>query len=141
MAQWAILQRGKKGSDPVAAEYAPVPGYRPLPGVAAPWQQKGLYGDQYLSQFPAYYNQPQLHSGTDWLAPGMYFYTPTVSVLPTFEQSQRPANIAGAQRFASGLQSPLGPLSARALFARVTQAQVSQSGASALSWASQLSSG
>jgi hypothetical protein len=141
MARRAIMQRGKKGSDPVAAEYAPVPGYRSFDGTPAPWQQIGRYGDQYLSQFPAYYNQPQLHSGSEWLAPGMYYFTPTVSVIPTFEQTQRPVNMPGGQRVGSGYSGPIGPLSVRGLLARVTQAQVKQSGAGALSWASQLSGG
>ena len=73
--------------------------------------------------------------------PGQYYFTPTQSTLPTFEQTQRPTNVAGAQLWGSQYSGPVGPISARKLFARVTQAQVTQSGASALSWASQLSGG
>src|ERR1035437_3156786 len=119
MARRAIMQRGKKGSDPVAAEYAPVPGYRSFDGTPAPWQQIGRYGDQYLSQFPAYYNQPQLHSGSEWLAPGMYYFTPTVSVIPTFEQTQRPVNMPGGPRVGSGYSGPIRPPSGRGLLAPV----------------------
>ena len=135
----AILQRGKKGSDPVAAEYGPVAGWRPLPSGAAPWSQIGVYGDSLLNQFPAYYNQPQLHSGTEWLQSG--WYTPSESVLPNFMQTQQPANVAGGQRVGAVPGAPVGPISSRAYASRVLQAQIKQSGASALSWAANLSEG
>src|ERR1700722_2109249 len=83
MARSAILQRGKQGNpDPVAAEYGTVTGWRPLGHGQAVWEQIGVYGDAYLNQFPAYYNQPQLHSAVEWLWDA--WYTPSVSVVPTF---------------------------------------------------------
>lgn len=137
MPQRAILQRTKKGSDPVASEYG-IDRWQSFPAVPAPWQQIGK-GAPWLSQFPAYYNQPQLHSGVEWERSA--WYTPTRSVLPTFEQTQRPTNIAGGQRTGLSFSGLLGPLSARRMAARVKQSQVAQSGAGALSWASQLTGG
>lgn len=134
MARNAILQRGKKGSDPAQAEWAPDV-WLPFPNVPSPWAQVGK-GAVWLSQFPAYYNQPQLHSGREWGS--SRYYTPARSVLPDFQMTQRPTNIAGGQRTGQSYTGPVGPLSARKLFARVTQSQVAQSGTSALSWASQL---
>jgi hypothetical protein len=140
MARSAILQRGKRGNpDPTAAEYGPVHGWRPFGGGQHPSQQIGVYGDAYLNQFPAYYNQPQLHQGVEFLSSA--WYTPTVSTLPTFDQTQQPTNIAGGQRFGAPAGAPLGPLTAKGWRSRVTQAQVAQSGASALSWAANLTEG
>lgn len=140
----AILQRGKRGQE-VAPQIGPeadwgADRWASFPDVYAPWQQVG-HGAYWLNQFPAYYNQPQLHSGTEWLAPGMYWFTPTRSTLPYWEQTQRPANIAGGQRTGQSVTGLFGPLKQRAAKTRVTQAQVAQSGAGALSWAQQLTGG
>ena len=134
----AILQRSKKGSDPVAAEYGPA-AWRPLPSGAAPWSQIGVYGDSLLNQFPGYYNEPQLHSAVEWLQSG--WYTPSESVLPNFMQTQQPTNVAGGQRTGATPGAPVGPITARGWAQRVMQSQVQQSGASALSWAANLSEG
>lgn len=136
----AILQRGKRGSEPgpTPAEDWGVDAWRSFPAVASPWQQVGQ-GAWWLNQLPAYYNQPQLHSGVEWQQSD--WYTPTRSVLPTFQQTQRPTNIAGGQRTGLSFSGLLGPLSARRMNARVTQSQVAQSGAGALSWAEQLTGG
>jgi hypothetical protein len=135
----ALLQRGKRGQeDPVAAEFGPVH-WRPLPSGAAPWGQIGVWGDSLLNQFPAYYNQPQLLQGVQDLQSG--WYTPTVSTLPTFDQTQRPTNVAGGQRYGANPGAPVGPLTAKGWRKRVTQASVAQSGASALSWAANLTEG
>lgn len=70
-----------------------------------------------------------------------YWYTPSRSVIPTFEQTQQRAYQPGPQRSGQTYTGPIGPISVGALKARITQAQVRQSGASALSWARSLTGG
>lgn len=140
MARMAILQRGKRaGKDPVAAEFGPIYGWRPFGHGQHASDQIGAWGDSLLNQFPAYYNQPQLHQGVEYRS--TRWYTPTVSVLPTFDQTQRPTNVAGGQRFGAPAGAPVGPLTSKGWRSRVTQAQIAQSGASALSWAANLTEG
>lgn len=134
---WAA--RTTRRGDPVAAEYGPISGWKPFPTLGPPPLQIGVWGDAYLNQFPAYYNQPQLHCGVEFRRTN--WDTPTVSSTPTFEQTQRPTNIAGGQRYGGNAGGPLGPISSRRLAARVAAAQVRQSGLSATQWAQGLSGG
>lgn len=138
----AILQRGKRGQEVVndggpEARWAPDV-WQAYPLVRAPWEQVG-HGAFWTNQFPAYYNQPQLRQGVEGLRSA--YFVPTRSVLPYFEQTQRPTNIAGGQRTGQSVTGLAGPLSSRSLFARVKSAQLAQSGATALSWAQQLTGG
>jgi hypothetical protein len=113
--------------------------WKPFPTLGPAPLQIGVYGDSLLNTFPAYYNQPQLHQGVEGLQSD--WYTPTVSTLPTFMQTQRPNNVQGGQRWAGKPGGPLGPLSSRKLSARVAAAQVRQSGLSATEWAQGLTGG
>jgi hypothetical protein len=144
---WAA--KTTRRGDPVAAEFGPLhaggnsPGgpiaWRPLPTAGPEPLQKGVYGDSLLNEFPAKYDQPQLHQGVEGLTSN--WWTPTVSPLYTFQQTQRPANVAGGQRFAGKPGGPLGPISSRALAARVAAAQVRQSGLQATDWAQSMTGG
>lgn len=127
----------RRGGDPVPAEYG-VDRWRPYPTAAGDWNQIGV-GAPWLSQFPARWDQPQLHQGVEGLRSG--YLTPSRSVVPTFQQTQQGANRPGPQRAGQTYTGPVGPISANQLMSRVTAAQVRQSGLQALSWASQLSEG
>lgn len=135
-----ILQRGKAGQEPPQGGPEATWGldtWQSFPDVASPWQQHGK-GAYWQNQFPAYYNQPQLHSAVEWLRPG--WYTPTVSAVPTFDQTVYPTP-QGAQRFGQPAGQPVGPISAKQSALRVAQQQLAQSGAQAFSWAQNLTGG
>lgn len=134
---WAINATPRTNVAP-PAEYG-VDQWRPLPTQGPAPLQIGVYGAVRISQFPGYYNQPQLHQGVE--GERSCWYTPTVSTLPTFEQTQRPTNIPGGQRYGANPGAPLGPLSSRKLAARVAAAQVRQSGLQATQWAQGLTGG
>lgn len=135
---WAVQTARKGNPDPVAAVLGPV-SWKPLPTLGFAPLQIGVYGEPLLSQFPALYNQPQLHQGVEGLQSA--WYTPSQSPNPTFQQTQRPTNIAGGQRYGQNAGGPLGPLSAKKLAQRVASAQVRQSGLTAQQWATGLSGG
>jgi hypothetical protein len=133
---WAVQTTAQ--GDPVAAQYGE-DRWRPLPTLGPEPLQIGVFGATLLTQFPSYYDQPQLHQGVEGLSSD--WFTPSVSSTLTFQQTQRPTNIAGGQRFAGKPGAPIGPLSARALAARVSAAQVRQSGLAATQWAQGLTGG
>lgn len=134
---WGILsgRKAKPVGDPVPEEYG-VDTWRGWPYGTAPQEQIGIYGAQLLSQYPAYYNQPQLHSGPEWLS--SHWFTPTAGTLPYWTQTTRPQNVPGGQRWGAPYSGPVGPISAQANQSRVAQAQLAQSGARALGWAQSL---
>lgn len=128
----------RRGGDPVAAEYGPTPGWRPLPNTLAPWQQIGVYGNAIQSNFPSNYVQPQLLQGVEGLRSA--YYTPTKSGQVNFLLNQQQAYLPGYQRYGSQYSGPLGPISSKQLQQNVVTAQIRQSGLQALQWAQGLSS-
>lgn len=142
MRAFGFLARGKP-RDVVQAESRSFAfagdSWRPLSFGQAPWEQIGVYGDRILTQYPAYYNEPQLKNGVSGLSSALY--TPTISAVPTFQQTQGPVNLPGAGKLGQTFTGPMGPLGVSAMKARVTQAQVRQGGSAALSWARSLTGG
>lgn len=127
-------------SDPVAAVLGPV-AWKPLPTLGPAPLQIGVYGEPLLNQFPAYYNQPQLHQGVEGLS--SCWDTPSAGAqgLTNFQHTQSPSNVNGGQRYGGKPGGPTGPLSARKMAARVAAAQVRQSGLAATQWAQGLTGG
>jgi hypothetical protein len=133
---WAAQTTRRHDADVAQEEWGPV-AWRGIP-VPAAHEQIGLYGEAILSQVEGYYNQPQLHSGREWGQ--SCWFTPTVSVVPTFQQTQKPYPIGG-QRYGQTFTGPIGPLNVKAMQQRIAAAQVRQSGLMAQSWAAALGSG
>jgi hypothetical protein len=134
---WAAQTTRRHDADVAAAAMGPVT-WRGLTWPPSQPQQIGLWGEAILSQVEGYYNQPQLHSAVEFLQKG--WYVPTVSAVPTFDQTQQPHPIGG-QRWGSVYSGPIGPLNVKAMQARVAAAQVRQSGLMAQTWAMGLGSG
>lgn len=135
----ALTSTGAAGLVPTgAAGYTA--GWKPLPGSQGPWQQIGAFDGQMLSQYPARVDGAQLHSGREWGCSNWYY--PSISAIPNgnLQQTTRPNNVNGGQRYGSLVGAPLGPISAKKNAARLTAAQVRQSGLQAMQWAQGLSS-
>lgn len=112
-------------------------GWEALPGAQNPNQQIGMYAGSLLNQYPARVDGPQKHSAVEWLYPG--WRTPVKVGAPQSPQtSQQMANIAGAQRYGSMFQGPLGPLTAQGATENVTTQQIRATGVAALEWARKL---
>jgi hypothetical protein len=114
-------------------------GWRALPGFVPTAYQTGAYAGQLLNQYPARIDGPQLHSGREWGRTGWDY--PTATPLPgngQLGQTQRPNNIAGAQRYGSLFSGPIGPITAQRNAALVAIAQVKTSGLQAVQWAKAL---
>jgi hypothetical protein len=127
----------RQPADPVPAEYGAVSGGRPFAPLATPNVQGGYFDDVRLNQFPARWEGLMLRCGVEGLKSG--WYTPTISVVPTFQQSQYPQrDRVGTQRFGQGYTGGVGPVNVAAMNAAVVAAQIRQSGLSAMSWAKDL---
>lgn len=131
----AILRR-RAHQAPTADRIGGTAGWRPFGVGAQPNEQIGAFDGSLLNQFPAKWDEPQLWGGVIGL--NSHWQVPTVSVLPYWVQTQRPTNLPSAQRDASRYTGGIGPLTARRFRANVTAAQVRQSGAQAMAWASDL---
>lgn len=138
-----MFGRRRKSYPALGADVAPSGwgdvSWRPLPTLGPAPLQIGVYGQQLLNQFPARYEGLQLDCGVNGLRSG--YFTPTVSVVPTFQQTAHPVNVPGGQRAGQTHTGPLGPLSARKLQQAVVAAQVRQSGLQAMQWAQGLQGG
>lgn len=132
----AILHR-RKQSNTSTAGIGGTAGWRPLSWGQAPWEQIGAYDGSPLNQYPAHYDQPQLRQGVEGLRSN--WQVPTVLPVLSWQQTQNVANVPGAQRYGAPAGAPVGPLSAKAMRARVASAQVRQSGMASMSWAQGLS--
>lgn len=124
---------------PSAAGIGGTAGWAPMPGAQHPSQQIGVYAGSLLNAFPAAPVGVELHSGREWGSAA--YYTPATTYLPngSVEQTQRPNNVSGGQRYGSLFSGPIGPISAKANAAQVAAAQVRQSGLAATRWAQGLS--
>lgn len=83
--------------------------WRPLPNVAAEWQQKGVWGEQISSQVPARVSGAQRGSVAGTLYPG--WQVSAGQLTPNWQRTQVPAHFSGSQR-RSGQPSRQGPASA-----------------------------
>jgi hypothetical protein len=125
---------------PDASHIGGTAGWAPGPGTPSPQQQIGAFAGRLLTQFPALITEVQKHSCVEFMQSGWNYpmARPSAGDLGNLTQTQRPANLPGAQRRASQFQDPIGPISARGAYARVVADQVRQSGAAAMSWANAL---
>lgn len=137
----AILKRRKDNSE-VGAFPGVVPSaaFTPL-AISAPWQAAGGggYGARVnvpLSQVPARWEDVQLHNGVDGLRSGWFFppspgaWGPPVQV-PVIQQTARPVNVPGAQRFGNRYGGTLGLVANQQMRLNVLRAQIKQSGTAA----------
>lgn len=131
----AILSR-RPTVMPRGGQIAGTAGWRGLPTAGPAPLQIGVFDGNLLNQFPARWDGAQLHQGVEGLS--SHWYTPTQSVVPTFQQTQQPTNVAGGQRWGQTYTGPIGPISAQAMRARVATAQVRQSGLAAMQFAQNL---
>ncbi len=134
---------------------APTPTHRggPMPGVVTGWrangdgqhatQQIGAFAGQLLNQYPANIPGMQLDNGRQGAGVGAHWYYPALTAIPngSVQQTQRPNNIVGGQRWGSMYSGPISPISAKQNAAAVTAAQVRQSGLQAMAWARGLNLG
>jgi hypothetical protein len=130
---------GQHPAAPPSDHRPTVTGWAPLPGAQGAHQQIGAFAGQMLNQYPANIPGVQLHSGREGNNPGWYY--PSLTVIPNgnLQQTQRPNNVNGGQRYGSLFSGPIGPLSARRMAANVAAQQVRQSGLTAMQWAQGLS--
>lgn len=129
-----LRRRDRHGPPPAA--WGPAV-WRPFPTRGFETLQKGAWGDRYLNQFPAYYNQPQLFTGVE--AFNSRYAAPYIRLNEL--RNQLGANTPGGQRWGNTFTGPVGPLSVAQYSQWVTHAQVQQSGLSAYTWAQALSGG
>lgn len=104
---------------------APIPALRYGPvgwaaiDVAPPWAQIGRYAQPIPTQYPVNIPGVQLRQGVEDLDPR--WSQPSRSATPTWQQTQKPANIAGAQRWGKSFSGQeggiLGAAQANALLA------------------------
>jgi hypothetical protein len=137
----AILKRKKDGG-----EIGAFPGVEPTAAFTpifhpAPWEAFGGGGSGMrvnvpLSQVPARWEDVQLHNGVDGLKSAWYFppspgeWAPAVQV-PAIQQTQRPVNVPGAQRFGQKYGGQLGLVANQQMRLAVLRAQIRQSGTGA----------
>lgn len=135
--QWAVVTLAPAPALPQVpgGRYGPT-GWLPMPTMGPAPLQIGVYGDRLFSQFPANLPGPQLFQGVEGL--NSSWQTPGTSSLPNFQQTTYPENVPGGQRWGQSYTGGLGPISAKAMQARVVAAQVRQSGLSAMQWAQSL---
>lgn len=110
-------------------------GWAPMPGHQNPSQQIGLYDGRMLTQYPA--NLPGLQLLNGRIGNNPHWYTPQVqpTALAGVQQTTRGTGFAGAQRYGSIFGGPIGPTNVRQMQARLTAAQVRQSGLAMMQWA------
>lgn len=114
-------------------------GWKGMPGSANPSQQIGMFDGGMLSQFPAMISGVQRKQGRE--SGSSRWYYPSLTVIPngSVQQTTKPNNVNGGQRYGSIYSGPLGPLSTRRMAGNVARAQVQQSGLQAMDWARSLS--
>lgn len=118
-------------------------GWAPFGQGQAREQQIGAYAGQMLNQYPAMISGVQLDNGLSDSGVGSRWYYPALTAIPngSLQQTQRPNNVIGSQRYGSIYSGPLGPVNAKAATAAVAAAQVRQSGLAAMGWARGLNLG
>lgn len=124
---------------PPPAPTALTAGWRGMPGTQNPSQQIGVYDGQMLTQYPANLPGPQLLNGRVGNNPGWNFPLLAPAPLGNNQLTTQGTADPGSQRYGSMYGGPIGPISARKYAARVTAAQVRQSGLQAMQWARGLS--
>lgn len=129
---------------PYPNEHAPslgVTGWKPLNPAASVNAQIGAYAGTMLTQTPGMLPGLQLKCGVEGLRSRWYYPPAGGSGLPlgSVQLTQRGANVTPAQLSGQRFTGLIGPLSARAAMARVTAAQVRQSGTQMMDWARSLS--
>jgi hypothetical protein len=134
---------------------APVPGHGggPQLGTVTGWapfgygqhasNQIGAFAGQLLNQYPANIPGVQLDNGRQGAGVGSRWYYPSLTAIPngSLQQTQRPNNVIGGQRYGSRYSGGIGPVTAKRNAAALTAAQVRQSGLAAMQWAQGLNLG
>lgn len=143
--------RGITSHRPAVA--TPAHGGGPMPGTQAGWapfgygqhpsDQIGAYAGQLLNQYPANIPGVQLSNGRQASGVGAHWYYPALTAIPngSLQQTQRPNNVTGGQRYGSRFTGPIGPVNAKRAAAALSAAQVRQSGLAAMQWAQGLNLG
>lgn len=106
-----------------------------MPGQQHASQQIGMFDGTLLNQYPVNLPGVQLLSGREGNNPRWYYPTLAPTPLGNNQQTTQGTAFAGAQRFGSMFGGPIGPITARLFAARVSAAQVRQSGLQAMTWA------
>lgn len=112
-----------------------------LPGVLLPNAYQGGVGGAPVSMRGGFAAGLQRRSGTESMSAGWY-YPPTTGAAAAlgnpYAASQQRSGTPGAQRIGGAPNGSYGPITARAMRANITRAQITQSGLAAVQWARSL---
>jgi hypothetical protein len=122
---------------PVPGPIGYAAGYRGLPYLHAS-DQIGAFAGGQLTQRAGNVLEVQRKQGVEGLSAGWMVPGARQATLSWLADQQR-AGYTGPQRSLGGTNGGLGPITAKAMRARVTAAQVRQSGTAAVDWARSLS--